>query len=224
MPVQPRLSIVTKAIVASAAVGLWAANFAQFNSKASDDDSKPKANPTAPIVPSADGHVNELPIRYDRDIRPILSDRCFKCHGPDPATRQAELRLDQAQSSAEKVDDPAVIVPGSAVESELFSRISSNDDDERMPPPGSNKRPISPAERELIRLWIEQGASYASHWSFIPPQRPALPPVEHPNWCQNEIDRFILARLESEQIAPSRQPRTSCWINSASTRRKPSSR
>lgn len=142
-------------------------------------------------------------LRYDRDIRPILSDRCFKCHGPDPATRQADLRLDIPHAKAGKDDDPAAIVPGQPDESELLARIESHDDEDRMPPPDSNKRPLSAAEISLVRLWIEQGAEYEPHWSFVPPQKSPSPEVSNPEWSRNEIDRWIWARLQEEKLAPS---------------------
>ena len=134
-------------------------------------------------------------IRYDRDIRPLLSDRCFKCHGPDAAARRAELRLDQPGA--------AVIVAGDADASELWRRVNASDAADRMPPEGSNKRALSAQEKELIRRWISEGARYEPHWSFVAPVRPLVPGVRDGAWCRNEIDRFVLARLEQEGIAPS---------------------
>jgi hypothetical protein len=142
-------------------------------------------------------------VRYDRDVRPLLSDRCFKCHGPDASQRRAELRLDLREGALRprKRKGPA-IVPGDPQHSELWRRVSSDDPDERMPPPGSNKRPLSPRERELVRRWIADGAVYEPHWSFVPPVRPQLPQVRNAAWCRNPVDSLVLARLEKEGIEP----------------------
>jgi len=142
-------------------------------------------------------------LRYDRDVRAILSDRCFRCHGPDAETREAGLRLDVAGSATEIRDGKAAIVPSSPERSELLRRISSTDDDVRMPPPESGRRPLSSEEREILRRWIAEGARYEPHWSFVPPVRPALPEVSDPAWARNPVDRHVRARLEKEGIAPS---------------------
>ncbi len=144
------------------------------------------------------------PPRYDREIRPILSDRCFRCHGPDGAKRQAGLRLDLFEvATAPRGKRPPAIVPGRPDESELWRRINEGDPDEQMPPPQSNKRLLSPDEKDLVRRWIVAGAAYEPHWSLVPPRRPALPEVRRADWCRNDVDRFILATLEREGIAPS---------------------
>lgn len=153
--------------------------------------------PTQAAAPTASA------IRYDRDVRPILSDRCFKCHGPDAGSRQADLRLDQREFALAPRSGRPAIVPGDPEASELWHRISSHDNDEMMPPPDSNKRALSEDERERIRRWIAEGAAYEPHWSFVPPARAAPPPVRDPNWAENPIDRFIAARLEQERIEPS---------------------
>ncbi len=134
-------------------------------------------------------------VRYDRDIRPLLSDRCFKCHGPDAGARKAELRLDQPGARA--------IVPGDVEGSSLWRRINETDPGELMPPPESNKRGLSAEEKELVRRWIAEGAKYEPHWSFVAPVRPGVPQVKDGAWGKNEIDRFVLARLEAEGVAPS---------------------
>jgi mono/diheme cytochrome c family protein len=135
-------------------------------------------------------------IEFNRDIRPILSDHCFTCHGPDATHRQAGLRFDTA-------DGPGwVIAPGHPEQSEIVRRITATDGDQ-MPPKTSGKKPISASEAELIRRWIAQGAQYQPFWSFIPPKMPALPEVANKSWVRNPIDRFILARLEREGLRPS---------------------
>jgi hypothetical protein len=137
---------------------------------------------------------------FDRDIRPILSDKCFKCHGPDAETREAELRLDTRAGAIE-----SVIVPGKPDESELIARITSDDPDVHMPPP-ETKFLLSAAEKEAIRQWIAAGAEYAEHWSFRPlPDRVEVPPVKDAGWPRKAIDRFVLARLDAEGLKPAPQ-------------------
>ncbi len=139
---------------------------------------------------------------YGRDVRPILSDNCFRCHGFNEPSRQAELRLDVAESAYANRDGVAAIVPGDLAHSEVWRRITSTDDAERMPPPEAH-RELNKAQIELIRRWIEQGANYTQHWSFLPPIKAALPLVADESWSQNEIDRFVLARLDAEHLQPS---------------------
>ncbi len=145
----------------------------------------------------------EAAVRYGRDIRPILSDRCFQCHGPDAGKRQADLRLDVPESAAADRGGYAAIVPGDPARSELWRRVTSADPDETMPRPEAGKRPLSAREKDLVRRWIEEGAVYEPHWSFVPPQRAALPEVRRAGWCRTPIDRFVLARLEREGVEPS---------------------
>jgi hypothetical protein len=141
-------------------------------------------------------------VEFNRDIRPILSDRCFACHGPDANHRKAELRLDTADGAKADLGGRSAVVPGKPDESELFLRISSTDPHERMPPEKAGK-PLTAAEIDLFKRWIAQGGAYQAHWSFIPPKRPPVPDVTNKTWPRNEIDRFILARLEQEGISPS---------------------
>ena len=137
------------------------------------------------------------PIDFARDIRPLLSDRCFLCHGPDAGQRASELRLD-LEGSAHRW----AIEPGDAQASELVRRITSSDADERMPPPDSNLQ-LSPAEIALLQRWIDEGSAYAQHWAFVTPQIPALPEVQHSAWPRGGLDRFVLAHLEQQQWSPS---------------------
>src|SRR5688572_27195304 len=143
------------------------------------------------------------PVRYDRDIRPLLSDRCFKCHGPDSGSRQANLRLDRTEGATAEREGVRAFVPGDLAASELWRRVSSHDDAERMPPQASNKRKLSEDELDLVRRWIEQGATYEEHWSFVPPVRPAPPRIANASWPRGEIDQFVLSELERRGIAPS---------------------
>ncbi|MDX1944411.1 MAG: PSD1 and planctomycete cytochrome C domain-containing protein [Pirellulaceae bacterium] len=148
--------------------------------------------------------ADEPPLDFNRHIRPILSDACFKCHGFDDKTRMADLRLDTAEGAMAKLESGAVaVVPGKLGESELVRRITSTDAGERMPPEGSGKS-LSPQQIELLKKWVGQGAPYKQHWSFITPQRQAPPEVaKHKDAVRNPIDQFILARLEQEKLGPS---------------------
>ncbi len=166
----------------------------------------PALDPTTPAVVPATTNTarsSDDAIRYDRDVRPLLSDRCFKCHGPDAAARKADLRLDRFESVTADAGGYQVIVPGDPDASELWARITSEDALDRMPPPGSNRKPLSPDEQGLLRRWIAEGARYEPHWSFVPPLRPAVPKVADAAWCRNDIDRFVLAKLEREGVRPS---------------------
>ena len=141
-------------------------------------------------------------VRFNRDIRPILSDNCFQCHGPDSAQRQADLRLDVEAVAKRNLDGTRRIAPGSPAESDLVRRITTADAEAHMPPARSGKK-LSQPQIELIRRWIEQGAAWEPHWAFIPPQRPTVPSVRGAAWVRNPIDAFIAARLEAEGMAPS---------------------
>jgi Protein of unknown function (DUF1553)/Protein of unknown function (DUF1549)/Planctomycete cytochrome C len=141
-------------------------------------------------------------IDFNRDIRPILSKNCFACHGPDATARQADLRLDLEASATEERDGHATIVPGNPDKSELICRITSDDDDERMPPADSNKH-LKPGEIELLKKWITEGAKWSLVWAYIPPRESAVPTVKDTNWPINAIDNFILARLAAEGLQPS---------------------
>jgi hypothetical protein len=145
----------------------------------------------------------DAPVNYNRQIRPILSNNCYKCHGPDPEERQAGLRLDIRAEALKRTElGHKAIVPGKPAASALVRRINSTKPDFIMPPPDSNRK-LSPAEKELLARWIEQGAEYQELWSFVPPKRPPLPLVKGISWPHNAIDYFILARLEAEGLSPS---------------------
>jgi mono/diheme cytochrome c family protein len=144
-----------------------------------------------------------MKVDFSRDIRPLLSDRCFQCHGPDEKNRRAAFRLDQEKSAlgtAESGEHP--IVRGKPEASELIRRITAPAADERMPPLDSNKT-LSKNEIELLRRWIKEGAEWKQHWAFVRPVRPAEPSVKDASSARNSIDRFVLARLEAEGLKPS---------------------
>jgi len=135
--------------------------------------------------------------QYNRDIRPILSDNCFACHGPDTASRAADLRLDQRQAAI----DYGAIVAGDPDSSVLVERILDDDPDDRMPPARSHKS-LSESEKQTLIRWIRAGAEYQPHWSLLAAKRPELPEVKDEGWVRTPIDRFVLARLEAEGLAP----------------------
>ncbi len=141
-------------------------------------------------------------IEFNRDIRPILADRCFPCHGPDAGRRKAGLRLDTDKGAKADLGGRSAVVPGKPDESELLDRITSADKSQRMPPIKSGKE-VSAKEIDLFRRWIAQGAEYQLHWSYLPPARPLLPDVKDRDWPRGKIDRFILARLEASGLKPS---------------------
>ncbi len=142
-------------------------------------------------------------VSFRNDIRPILSDKCCQCHGPDGESRGSDLRLDRFESDEDSRGAESVL-DGGVQSSELIRRIFSADVDERMPP-ATSKRQLEPKERGLLKRWVEQGAEFESHWSFITPVRPPLPKVKDSRWPRNGIDHFVLARLESEGMTPSPQ-------------------
>lgn len=138
------------------------------------------------------------PIHFNRDVRPILSEKCFLCHGADPNKRKAKLRLDDRDVALEK----GAIVPGKPDESELIKRILSADPEEQMPPPSSNRH-LNAAQKEILRAWIKDGAPYEKHWAFTTPTRPPPPLVKQTKWVRNPIDNFVVARLQAEKLSPS---------------------
>ena len=141
-------------------------------------------------------------VDFDRDIRSILSDACFACHGPDETERQAELRLDTRDGLFRQQDGITVVSAGEPDGSELLKRILSTDPDEQMPPPDSGLK-LKPAQVELLRQWISEGAQWQQHWAFVSPQRPDQPTVSQPEWVKNSVDAFVLARLDREGLKPS---------------------
>ena len=141
------------------------------------------------------------PIRFGRDVRPILSDRCYLCHGPDRANRQAGLRLDSFDAATAKRKDGAAIVPFRPDKSLLVQRIIATSPGKVMPPPDSGKHAVSESERAILRQWIAEGANYEQHWSFVPPEQPAVPAVRDATWARTPIDRFVQAPLEQAGIA-----------------------
>src|SRR4030095_8311720 len=140
-------------------------------------------------------------VSYNFDIRPILSDKCFKCHGPDANKRQAQFRLDIPDSAFAPLKETKgafAIVRGKPAESEIYKRISSTDTSYMMPAPESHLGALSDYEIKLFKKWIEQGAQYERHWAFTPPQKQNVPKPRDGNWGKNEIDYFVLQKMEEK--------------------------
>ncbi|MCB9874037.1 MAG: DUF1549 domain-containing protein, partial [Planctomycetaceae bacterium] len=166
-----------------------------------DTTSKPLLYVTLALLGSfvQSSHADES-VGYNRTIRPLLAAKCLACHGPDEEERKADLRLDVRESAI----DSGAIVPNKPDESELLRRVLSTDPDEQMPPPDSGET-LTDEQRHQLRLWIREGAKYEQHWAFVPPQRPAIPMVKESSWVRNDIDRFVLAKLEAEKLAHSEE-------------------
>ncbi len=167
------------------------------------DSSEVTAAPPAGRVDEPGGRGEGFRVSYGRDIRPILSDRCFKCHGQDPGSRQAELRMDERESVTMQRKSGRVVAPGKPDESLILERITSHDPDEVMPPPSAGKKPLTEDEKTLIRRWVAQGGEYEPHWALVPPKRGEAPKVKMPGWVKNEIDAYVLASLDGVGLAPS---------------------
>jgi len=150
-----------------------------------------------PVTAHAEG-VAPARLDFNRDIRPILSENCFYCHGQDGQKREADLRLDDRAAALEA----GAIVPGDPGASTMLERIHSTDPDVQMPPPNSNRR-LSDAQKKLLDRWIKDGAEYAEHWAFTAPVRPTPPAVQQADWPRNDIDRFVLATIEAAGLKPS---------------------
>ena len=157
---------------------------------------------TAQICSGASQQKAASKIEFNRDVRALLSDNCFACHGPDENKRKAKLRFDikdEAFKPAKSGD--FAIVPGDLKKSQLVARITSQDPEEVMPPPKTGKK-LTPAQIDLLKRWISEGATWQTHWAYETPKRPALPTVKDTKWAKNEIDSFVLAKLEKEKLKP----------------------
>jgi hypothetical protein len=164
-----------------------------------------------PLTAAGQEPPSPMAVDFNRHVRPILSEYCFACHGPDAAQRQAELRLDTRDGALAVRDGRAAIRPGHPEQSELLRRLSATDAEERMPPASTGKS-LSPQQIDVLRRWIAAGAEWQNHWAFLAPQRPASPAVKSLEWCRNEIDRFVLARLEQDRLSPSPVAERATWL------------
>jgi phage gpG-like protein len=147
----------------------------------------------------------EKPISYNKDIRPILSDKCFSCHGPDVTKMKAGLRLDKPENALAELSKNKghyAIVPGSPEKSELIRRIESTDPNVIMPQPESHLAKLTPSEIEMFKRWIREGAKYEKHWAFVAPIKTSLPKIENDDWVKNEIDYFIAEKIEEKNLSP----------------------
>lgn len=144
----------------------------------------------------------ERKLDFNRDVRPILSDFCFKCHGPDEQERQAGLRLDTSEGAVAKLESGTIaVVPGDAMQSELIKRITTQDSNTLMPPAGTGKQ-LNPDQIAILQRWIQEGAEYKGHWAFTPPKKTTIPTPKNMNWTQNPIDAFVAARQEEAGFQP----------------------
>ncbi|MEM0925593.1 MAG: DUF1549 domain-containing protein, partial [Planctomycetota bacterium] len=153
------------------------------------------------IADEAGNTADRAPVDFNRDVRALLFDRCINCHGPDEEERAAGLRLDTAEGATDDLGGYAAIVPGDSDSSELIDRIASDDPDVRMPPPGAGNA-FSPDEVALLRRWIDEGAAYQTHWSYVRPVRPTLPEVTRSDWPIEPIDYFTLEVMEAAERKP----------------------
>ncbi len=155
-------------------------------------------------------------VDFGKQVLPVISSKCFHCHGQDEHSRKAKLRLDvREEAIKERKDGVFAVKPGDVSKSELVKRITSSDPDEVMPPP-KEAHAVSAAETALLKKWIQQGAPYQKHWAFVAPVRPTLPAVKNKKWARNDIDRFVLARLEKDGLKPSQAAEKSILLRRAS--------
>lgn len=144
-------------------------------------------------------------VDFNFQIRPLLSDRCFRCHGPDAGSRKAKLRLDTNEGLLKELDDDwAVVKPGDPARSELVRRIFTDNEDDLMPPLDSHLK-LTAAEKELLKRWVSEGAEYKSHWAFLPVEKVVPPQPRDSQWAQNPVDLFVLSRFEKENLSPAAQ-------------------
>lgn len=150
-------------------------------------------------------------VSFNRDIRPLLAKHCWACHGPDQQARQADLRLDNREAAIAPRDTQPAIVAHDPKSSELIRRIASSDPEIIMPPPDAGER-LSQSQIELLSRWIEDGANFETHWSFVPPVKPPLPDVVRTNWEQQPLDRFLLSKMEQEKLTPAPPADRATWL------------
>ncbi len=154
-------------------------------------------------------------VGYLRDVRPILAQHCFQCHGPDEATRKGKIRLDLKDEALARRSGKPAIAPGDLKGSLAWERINADDEDERMPPKGKAE-PLTPGQVATLRSWIEQGARWEDHWSFQPPRKPPIPAVTDKRWVRDPLDAFVLSRLEREHLKPEAEASREAWLRRVS--------
>src|SRR5262245_41794329 len=156
---------------------------------------------TLALLPAV-ARAADRPIDFNRDVRPILSDKCFACHGPDANHREADLRLDVEKDAKAERDGTHAIVPGKPDESQLVARITATSASKRMPPRKANKT-LTAAEIDVLKRWVAEGAKWSASWAYVAPQKHPVPEVTGAEWPLTWIDRFIAWRLERERLTPS---------------------
>ena len=154
-------------------------------------------------------------VSFLKEVRPILAQHCFQCHGPDEATRKGKLRLDLKDEAFAEREGKHVIAPGDLEGSLAWERITTDDESERMPPEGKAE-PLTQKQIATLKTWIEQGARWEDHWSFLPPKKPALPAVSDKAWVRDPLDAFVLARLDREHLKPEAEATREAWLRRAS--------
>jgi hypothetical protein len=190
----------------AAALVLAVLAFTPFTPRSSALDDKP-----ARAAATTEGR----PVSYLREVRPILAQHCFQCHGPDEAARKGKLRLDLKGAALAERKGRHVIAPGDLDDSLVWERITSAEDDKRMPPAGKAE-PLTKKQIATLKAWIEQGARWEDHWSFVPPTKPAIPPVSDKAWVRDPLDAFVLARLDREGLKPESEATREAWLRRAS--------
>lgn len=167
-------------------------------------------------MPAGPSRGKEKAVSFNRDVRPILSEKCYKCHGPSAKEGQAGLRLDKSDSATKDRGGFFAIKPGNVAASRIFDRIEAKDLSDQMPPTDSGVAPLTPEEISTLKAWVESGAKYERHWALIPPTAPALPQVKDAKWVRNPIDAFVLARLEEKGLRPEPEADKSTLLRRAS--------
>jgi mono/diheme cytochrome c family protein len=165
--------------------------------------------------PAAAKADQSRPISYLKEVRPILAQHCFQCHGPDPAARKGKLRLDLKDAAYAVRDGKHIIAAGSLHDSLVWQRITAHEESERMPPAGA-VQPLTEKQIATLKSWIEQGARWEDHWSFQPPRKPAPPKVANASWVRDHFDAFVLARLEKEGLKPEAEASRESWLRRVS--------
>ena len=165
------------------------------------------------LVPTVFGA--DAAIDFNRDIRPILSETCYACHGPDENTRKGKFRLDIRDGAFAERDEYSILKPGDSQDSELFRRVTTSDEDDLMPPPDKGE-PLTANQIELLRRWIDSGAEWEQHWAFVKPEADPIPSTKDSAWPNNEIDHFILSELETQALRPSPEASKETLIRRAS--------
>jgi len=153
------------------------------------------------ILVCSNGAIAAESVQFNRDVRPILSENCFACHGADKNNLKGKRRLDSFEGATAERNDIRAIAPGDPANSDLWLRVLSEDDEERMPPRDSHKT-LTSVQKETLKRWIAEGANYQTHWAYVAPSRPAPPAVKMGAWPRSDLDRFVLANLEKQMLTP----------------------